>query len=492
MARYLSVIPVLFASLIVACATEQPAQGRAGSTDVQEAAAVPYAPEVTPSELGIAGYAKVLCSAVFVSGRDLEEAKRNSGLFLVPEKDREHISDIVIDRDDPSVRVTLRESITREARFYGDQGCVITPAGHDGVFFEPTPVVTRLPDAATQNWPMGDRLVDTRPSGVDEERLDAAVELAFENPESLTAAFVVVYKGQIVAERYAQGAHADMQLESWSMGKSLTATLAGLLIHDGYFGLDDPAPVPAWQSDDDPRRAITVRHLMNMSGGLHFIAPRDPDYSLDKGYPDHMFIYTGAVDAFEHSISKPLQFPPGTEGRYRNSDPLTIGYIIQRTVTERGEDYLTFPQRELFDRIGIRKQVLEPDPYGNFLLTGYDYGTARNWARLGLLYLRDGVWLGERLLPEGFVDFVSTKAPAWTEPVYGGFFWLNGNAEFALPTEAYYMAGAGGQRTFIVPSHDAVIVRMGHFEGDGPEMRQELNAALAGIMEALEPVDRTD
>ncbi len=262
----------------------------------------------------------------------------------------------------------------------------------------------------------------------------------------------------------------------------------GLLIRDGVFALDDPAPVPAWQGPDDPRKPITIRNLMNMSSGLHFIAPRDPDYTPEMGYPDHMFIYTGAVDAFSYSYSKPLQFSPNTEGRYRNSDPLTLGFLIKQEATRRGESYFTFPQRVLFDQIGIRRQVLEPDPYGNFLLTGYDYGTARNWARLGLLYLRDGVWQGKRLLPKGFVEFVRTPAPAWKEPVYGGLFWLNRTGEYALPKDTYLMAGGGGQRTFIVPSRDLVIVRMGHFRGDGPQMRKELNEALAGILQAVEPV----
>ena len=107
-----------------------------------------------------------------------------------------------------------------------------------------------------------------------------------------------------------------------------------------------------------------------------------------------------------------------------------------------GEEYLTLPQRQLFDRIGIRRQVLETDPYGNFLLTGYDYGTARNWARIGLLYLQDGVWQGERILPEGWTKFVSTLAPAWKRPVYGGFFWINGDGDWNLPQEHV----SGGRR----------------------------------------------
>ena len=490
---------LLLTALLAGCAAPHPEEAQEGAEPgrSEPRAEVPYAPSVTPANLGIAGYAKVLCSAVFVSGRKLEDARHVSGYFMVPEKDFEHVTDISVDHDRKSVRVTLRDLMTREARYFGDQGCVIIPEGpegpdrpegKDGVFFQPTAVTTTLPGASTQDWPMGDGLPSSLPEGVDREKLDAAVALAFKDPKSLTAAVVVAYKGQIVAERYGEDAHKDMQLESWSMGKSITATLIGLLIQEGALSLDEPAPVPAWQQEGDPRKAITVRNLLNMSSGLHFTAPRDPDYTEGEGYPDHMFIYTGAVDAFAFSIGKPLQFPPGTEGRYRNSDPLTLGYLVKKIVTERGENYLTWPQRALFDRIGIRKQVLETDPYGNFLLTGYDYGTARNWTRLGLLYLRDGVWLGDRLLPTGFVEFVSTPAPEWKEPVYGGLFWVNGTGAYALPREAYYMAGAGGQTTFVVPSHDLVIVRMGHFRGDSEEMRRGLDEALRGILEAVQPI----
>jgi CubicO group peptidase (beta-lactamase class C family) len=337
---------------------------------------------------------------------------------------------------------------------------------------------------------MGDRLPDRPlPREIDAARLAAATDTAFADPEALTAAFVVVYRGRIVAERYRPGITKDTQLESWSMGKSVTATLFGLLVRDGVYSLDQEAPVPEWHRPGDPRSKIRISDLLRMSSGLRFIAGQDADYTPDLGYPDHMYIYTGAVDAFRYSIDKPLQFPPGTEGRYRNSDPLTIGWLIKQAVTKRGGQYLTFPQRALFDRIGIRRMVLETDPYGNFLLTGYDYGTARNWARLGLLYLNDGVWEGERLLPEGWSRFVSTRAPAWKRPVYGGLFWINGDGEWNLPKDAYFMAGAGGQRTFVVPSHHLVVVRMGHFRGDRPGMRA-LNAALAELLRAI-PADAT-
>lgn len=450
---------------------------------------VPIA-ERDASNLGLAGSAKVLCSAVFVSERDPDEALRNSGYFFLPEEDRDHITDVVVDRERGEVTLELRGTLRRTARFVGDQGCVLLPEGSDEIFYQPVAVETTLPPADTLPWPMGDVLPDEPlPADIDPDRLARAVELAFTPEEALTAAFVVVHRGRLIAERYDLGATRDTQLESWSMGKSLTATLFGLLVEDGLYTLHQPAPVPEWRQDGDPRGAILNRHLLRMSGGLEFLAPRDPDYTPDKGYPDHFYIYTGAIDAFRFSITRPLRFPPGTEGRYRNCDPLTIGYLIREAVEAMSSaenphaDYLRWPQKALFDRIGIRRQVLETDPWGNFLLTGFDYGTARNWARLGLLYLQDGVWQGERLLPEGYVDFVRTPAPAWDEPVYGGFFWLNRTGEWTLPEDAYTMAGAGGQRVFVVPSLELVVVRQGHFRGNEPGM-EALDRALAELVAA--------
>jgi CubicO group peptidase (beta-lactamase class C family) len=438
----------------------------------------------TPTELGLAGYAKVLCSAVFVSGRDAQEAARNSGYFFMPEGEADKVK-WTIDRDRHSVTTTIG-SISRTARHYGDQGCIIDRAGKAGVVdFTPAPVRTSLPDAMSQDWPMGDRVPEAAwPADVDRAMVNAAVDAAFADPAALTAGLVIVHRGRIIGERYMPGITKDTQLESWSMGKSLTATLFALLVKDGVYTLDQRAPVPEWQKSGDARGTIRNMDLLRMSSGLRFIATQDPDYTPDKGYPDHFYIYTGAVDAFEYSVNVPLQFPVNTEGRYRNCDPLTIGRLIKQAVTARGENYLTWPQRALFDRIGIRRQVLETDPYGNFLLTGYDYGTPRNWARLGLLHLQDGMWQGTRLLPEGWVKFVSTPAPAWSRPTYGGLWWVNGTGQWNIPRDAFFASGAGGQWTFVIPSHDLVVARMGHYRGAGAGQRA-LNAAFKQLMSAV-------
>jgi CubicO group peptidase (beta-lactamase class C family) len=443
----------------------------------------PDSPYQSPTSLGAATYAKVLCSAVFVSGRDEAEARQNSAYFLMTEPDRKKPVNAVVDRHARRVRVTV-DDITRTAAFYGDQGCVIHPVDHDGIHFTPVAVRTTLPDASTQPWPMGDA-PSSASTTLDRAKIQAAVDLAFADPAGLTAAMVVVHKGQIVGERYMPGITKDTQLESWSMGKSLTATLVGLAIKDGAFTLDDPAPVPDWRRPGDPRGAIRVRDVMRMSSGLSFTGQDDRWMDPAWQYHDHFFIYAGAVNAFKYATESPVEFAPNTVGRYRNSDPMTLGFLVRQHVEKRGENYLTHPQRALFDKIGIRRQVLEPDPWGNFLLSGYDYGTARNWARLGLLYLRDGVWNGQRLLPEGFTKFVSTPAPAWRRPEYGGQFWINGVGNWNLPRDAYFMSGAGGQHTFIVPSHDLVIVRMGHQRGSQVGSKL-LNQALAAIM-ALVP-----
>jgi CubicO group peptidase (beta-lactamase class C family) len=435
-----------------------------------------------------ASNAKVLCSAVFVSERDLAEARAHSLRFDPPG------SRVRLDRAEPGLSVSMVGLIERHAVFAGDQGCVALPGDRDSLAFKPVPVESSLPPPETLDWPMGDRLPDAPSTGIDAERLEAAVEAAFANPADLTAAFVVVHRGRLVAERYARGIGSDTQLESWSMGKSLTATLVGLLVQEGELRLDQRAPVTEWQQPGDPRAQITVAHLLRMSSGLRFSFPTIESYDgtarpalaglFWNGVPDHVRIYTGMEDVFRFVIDAPAEHPPGKVGRYRNSDPLVLGAIVRRVLEARGDDYLGWPQRALFDRIGVRRHVLEPDVHGNFILTGYNYGTARGWARLGLLYLQDGIWQRERLLPEGFAEFVSTPAPAWREPLYGGLFWLNRTGRAPLPEDAYWMGGDGEQRVTIVPSLELVVVRLGHVAG-GDTAVESLDRSLALVAAAV-------
>lgn len=441
-------------------------------------------------EYHTAGFAKIMCSAIFITGLDPDFAAANVGGFVGPFHERKKVSKPVIDFKRKSVSITLPNGITRTAIYLGDQsqGCVTLPVGEEKVFYTPKRIKRNLPDPNNTPWPMGDVLPkEPMPANVDMAKVEQAVNAAFEPTEALTAAFVVTYKGRIIAERYGESITKDTPLESWSMGKSLTATMMGILIRQGVYTLDQSAPIPEWQKESDARAGIKIQDILHMSSGLRFRAPQDPDYDSTRGYPDHTYVYTGGINSFKWAATRPQQWPPNTVGRYHNSDPVLTNYLIRLAVEKNGGDYHSFPQRELFDKIGVRTMIMEADPYGNFLTQGYELASGRDWARLGNLYLQDGVWNGERILPEGFVKFVSTLADPWVKdgrPLYGGFFWINGDGGRPIPKEAYMMLGAGGQSTTIIPSHDLVIVRLGHYRGSRAG-GQALDKAYALLMEAV-------
>ena len=404
---------------------------------------------------------------------------------------RGEVTDTVVDYENRRVHLTLPDGTVRSAKVHGGQGCVALPVGESEPYYEAVDVVPDLPDPATTPWPLGDVLPDEPfPADVDMEKVAEAVAAAFDPPQALTAAFVVTHRGRLLAERYREGISHDTPLESWSMGKSLTGTLMGVLIHKGVYELWQPAPIPGWQAEGDGRAAIRIGDIMRMSSGLRFRAPQDPDFDPGVGYADHIYVYTGTVNSFAWAASKDQQWEPNTVGRYRNSDPVITNYLVRLGVEGAlGENYHEFPQRHLFDKLGIRNLIPETDPYGNFLLQGYEFGSGRDWARLGNLYLTNGVApTGERILPDGYADYAATLAPAWEADgrrLYGGaFFWVNQGGQFPVPSTAFYMAGAGGQNTIVIPSHEMVVVRLGHYTGAGPG-RGALRRALELLMEAV-------
>lgn len=409
-------------------------------------------------KLELAMHARRMSSGIFLNGESHDLAFERS----CPLKLREDLN-FKVDEDNKRVSLTYGDD-TRIVQFCDDQGSVILPLGAENISFNPVKVTSRLPPANTQPWPMGDSTFIRRT-----DKIERAIDCAFDDLHDLTAAVLVVHKGLIVGERFAPGVNKDTQLESWSMGKSLLATLFGRLVLNGAFTLDQLVPVPAWRIPGDPRGEITIKDLLQMSSGLEFTAPTsNPNYNSSNGYPQHMLAYTEGINIYDYSRELPLESPPPPYlGLYHNCDSWVISSLIKDYALNKGEQYLSFPQRELLDLIGIRKQVIETDPFGNLIFTGCVYGTARNWARLGLLYLQKGIWNGVQILPEGWTDFVSSHAPAWEKERYGGQFWLNLDKDFPmLPAKTYFAKGGGSQYTFIIPEHDMVVVRMGYF----PEM----------------------
>ena len=403
-----------------------------------------------------------LCSGLWVVGRVTKRtADEIVAQDIAPFRDFSWDKSFTysVDNDKHTVTVRAPGIPPRMARHNGDQGCSILPRGETDIHFKPVRVPRNLPDAATTPWPMGDAnaLSAETNAGVAD-----ALDWAMAQKQHNTRAIVAVHRGKIVGERYAPGWTKDTPQISWSAGKSITAALVGIVVRQGAFTVDDVAPVKEWRGKEDPRREIRVRDLLRMSSGLDFanLGLSGPEsFTRDN---KHMRIYFDGLNVFEHAINQAQEIAPNTQFRYRNSDPLTLGRIIKETVQARGEEYLTFPQRALFDRIGARNFVLETDAWGNFIMTGFDYGSARDWARFGLLHLWDGVWQGERILPEGWVKFVSTPAPGDKSNGYGGLFWLNrGGAWKGLPEDAIRASGHMGQYTVVIPSRDLVVVRLG-------------------------------
>ena len=266
---------------------------------------IPEAKDQDPSNLGLAGFAKVLCSAIFVSKHNEAFAYKHASrvavnLMHLPASDLPNIS-YEIDYDQSLVRASLDGQSTRIAKFYGDQGSIIHPIDHQGIFFHPESVSTNLPNSENILWPAGDRLSsEPLPPEINQSKLQSGLDLAFKN-SSPVSAFVVIYKGRLIAEKYAPWASKDTLLENWSMGKSLTGTLIGRLINDGHLNLNDKAPIPEWRSKTDPRSQILISHLMQMSSGLKFnlhevLETTKDGYTIIKtDYPDHYYIYSGAI-----------------------------------------------------------------------------------------------------------------------------------------------------------------------------------------------------
>jgi len=325
----------------------------------------------------------------------------------------------------------------------------------------PQPVDVPWP---TQAWPIG-----APAGGVDGTRLDAALAHAFvaTGPGGLadTRALLVVQHGAIVAERYARGFRPDTRFHSWSVAKSITQALVGILVRDGSLDVSAPAPVPAWQAAGDARRTITLDQLLHMTSGL---ANQDDTQDVASSVVVAMLFGNQSARMAEYAASLPLIHQPGSYWAYSTATSMIVADIVQRRVGGSQDAMLGFMRRELFEPIGMRSAVPEFDAGGTFMGGGFVYASARDYARFGYLYLRNGMWDGARILPEGWVDYTRTPAAAPNNGVYGANFWLNltpAEGQFKVlpdgPASAFAASGNDGQLIVIVPTQDLVVVRLG-------------------------------
>ena len=393
----------------------------------------------------ISGYGcKILCSGVFVAGRSPESVIRDDlGSFPL------NLGTYTVDRADSSVSGSVLGMATRVALYRSGLGATLVSGMTEETLKEQR--VERTGPAGfgsdTIDWPMGDRVRSGDTAG-----LGVAVGMAFgEGGERSTGtrAVVVVYHGQIVAERYARGFDRHTRLTGWSMTKGITNALVGILVNEGKLNIYQPAPVEAWQ--EDQRSRITMADLLHMESGFRW-------WEFYGGPSDATRMLFKEKDMGDYAMRSAIRNPPGKVFNYSSGTANILSAIIRKTVTD--SDYYRFPYEQLFYKTGMYSAILEPDAGGTFVGSSYCYATARDWARFGLLYLQDGVWNGQRILPKGWVDF-TRRGDSATGNSYGALWWLNeGLRHPKLPADCYSCEGYEGQYIWVIPSKDLVVVRM--------------------------------
>ena len=428
---------------------------------------------VYPKLIIVSGYAaKNMCSCVFVAGMKPDKVRQEDLNF-----DIIGLADVLVDSVRKSVTASVFGLAPKTAYYQGPTGCAL---------------VNRMPAQAAYryrgNWhiPYYDSLanwfeyIDTIEylSSAQQQRLQAAVARAFEEddpqqPRKNTRAALVLYKGQLVAEQYAPGFDKDSRLMGWSMTKSLTASALSLLIKNGRLDPDAPTGIAAWQQDE--RQQITWKHLLHMNSGLRWQEVYDQ-------VSDAVIMLFDSDSIGAYAMQMPSEYRPNTHWEYSSGTTNILATAMRRYFPDN-DSYVRFPYDSLFYRIGMYSLVIETDASGAFVGSSYGWATARDWARIGQLYLQQGNWAGEQLLDSAWVDFVQQPAPN-AQGIYGGHFWLNQGGRFPdLPADLYSLDGFQGQKVFIIPSKELVIVRLGltYHEPDF-----DFNEWVKGIIDAVE------
>ncbi len=418
--------------------------------------------------------ARTLCSGVLMAGMEPERLWREELAMargLVKARIRADRGEVLAE--------ALWGSVKARAVRHPGLGCSLRAGGRDPVPLPPPPRArTSDPPAADTPWPLAPAAAPAPPPTLDRPALQAAIDAAFDEADPQrplrTRAVVVVRDGWVVAERYAPGIAAATPLMGWSMAKSLTHALVGLAVADGLLATDRPVPVPEWSSPDDPRRAITLEQLLRMCSGLAFSEVYD-DFSSDV-----VTMLLQAPDAGAFAAGKPLRASPGQVWAYASGSTNIITRGLRLAMAD-DRAYWRFPYERLFEPIGMHSAVLDTDASGSFIGSSLAHATARDWARFGQLYLQDGIWGDRRLLPPGWVRHGTTATPG-SQGSYGAHWGLNqGGRHPDLPRDAFHAEGFGGQLVLVVPSRNAVIVRLGQTPGND----FDVNRFAGGILRAI-------
>jgi len=438
--------------------------------------------------IGCAFKAKTLCAAVFVSGRDPGVVEREDMGFNPLFK----LFKANIDRNEKSVTCSLLGvGLFEKKAIHVDKLDTVLLSGVPEESLRGWRPVMPAPEPAdfkATPWPTGDRMPDGPSSvNIDMAKLKSTADKLFieSDPKKklYTRALLIVHDGRLIVERYGSGITKDTALLSWSMAKSVTNALIGILVRKDKISIREPAPVPEWQRADDSRHAITIDQLLRMSSGLEWF-----EAYAERPVSDVNIMLFLKPNMGAYAASKPLSVQPDTVWSYSSGTTNIICRIIRDVLGSR-EEYWAFPRRELFNKLGMRSAVWGTDATGSFIGSSYLYATARDYARFGLLFLNDGVWQGERILPEGWVTYTTTPAPAAPKGQYGAHFWLNRGKTSdpasrkypQLPQDSFFAMGYQGQTIAIIPSHKLVIVRLGVTYDDNWGMEPFIKSVLAAI-----------
>lgn len=427
--------------------------------------------------LVISGYrALFTCSGHFFAGRSWEEIERLEMVDNV----KAGFPPPIIDKQRQLVIASSSAGDRMIAAFRDSMGCTLLPPDWDESKVPFLPYIT----LATKNprinepFPVGDRLsLPTSGIATGHEYLGRIVQNAFDGSfyaeGSVTIGLIIIQDGKVLTETYRNGFGKYSGYRTWSTAKSITASIIGIAVGDGVLATDEPVPIPEWQFGDDPRQKITLKNLLQMSSGLV------------TGGSNSNAVYFGGQDVISAATSTPLEAEPGTRWRYSNNDTLLLLRAL-RARLKNDLDYLRFPYEKLLHPIGMYSTRMEVDYSGNFIGSSQVYTTARDLARFGLLLARDGEWLGRRILPRGWVEFVTTpasaRAPEKGEWGYGAQFWLL-DAMPGVPEGTYTTAGNKGQFVTVVPKHNLVVVRTGV---DPAGVRWDLDEFIADLVKLLE------
>jgi CubicO group peptidase (beta-lactamase class C family) len=425
----------------------------------------------------ISGYgAKNMASAVFVQNRDPASIlKEDLGEFPFT------IGKYTVNREDSSVTGSVWGLAKRKAIYRPGLGCtLINDITEDALRKQVYQLATTSPvKMDSLPWPYGNRLIDSIPAVINKQLLQQAIDHAMQaqrdGKAAYTRAVLVVYDGKLVAEQYANGFDEHTVMLGWSISKSLTGALIGVLVRQGKLDVEAPAPVPEWQHTK--KQKIRLKDLLQQTSGLDF----EENYTKPSEVTNMLF-KRGDMAGFTAML--PLKYEPGTVFNYSSGNSNILSHIIRHTVGDK--DYVAFPYKALFHKLHMYSTLLEPDASGTFIGSSYSYATARDFARFGLLYYNNGLWNGEQVFPSNWVQQSIQPSAADKLKHYGYQFWLNGYDKKDpskrmypdVPNDMFFADGYGGQDIYIIPSKKLVVVRLGLHTIDENLLLKEIIQAI--------------